>query len=174
MSLEYRILLPTDAAAYVALRLEGLQHNPESFGNTYEETMQDPNLLETFAKRLQPTEEAATFGAFAEGQLVSVVTVKRETMKKVRHKASVVGVYTTPAARGKGIAKQLFHHALAWAQQQEGLEQLILSVLTDNEPALRLYRSWGFEVYGTETHALKYEGVYYDEHHMVLFLNRLC
>jgi len=172
MSIEYRILQPSDAASYVALRLEGLQHNPESFGNTYEETMQDPNLLETFAKRLQPNEEAATFGAFLEGQLVSVATLKRESMKKLRHKASVVGVYTTPTARGKGIAKQLFLHLLSYGQQQEDLEQLNLSVLTENEPALRLYRSHGFEVYGTEKHALKYEGIYYDEHHMVLFLKK--
>ena len=54
------------------------------------------------------------------------------------------------------------------AQDCDGLEQLNLTVVSTNVFAKRLYKSLGFEVYGTERHALKYMGHYYDEELMVL------
>jgi RimJ/RimL family protein N-acetyltransferase len=45
-----------------------------------------------------------------------------------------------------------------------------LTVVSDNHPAKRLYESLGFETYGVERRALKYNGQYYDEDLMVLWL----
>ncbi|MCW1928107.1 GNAT family N-acetyltransferase [Bhargavaea beijingensis] len=43
-----------------------------------------------------------------------------------------------------------------------------MAVVSDNGPAKKLYTSLGFENYGTEPHALKVGGKYYDEDLMVL------
>ncbi len=50
------------------------------------------------------------------------------------------------------------------------LEQLTLGVVSTNEPAKRLYESMGFKTYGIEKRAIKMNGVYSDDEHMVLFL----
>ncbi|MNC69114.1 hypothetical protein D3C87_2208900 [compost metagenome] len=52
------------------------------------------------------------------------------------------------------------------------MERLNLTVVSDNEPARRLYTSVGFQVYGVERKALKTGGIYYDEDLMVLELGQ--
>lgn len=52
---------------------------------------------------------------------------------------------------------------IAQARAQTGLEQLLLSVVTENEAALALYRALGFGDYGREQRALRVAGRYYDE-----------
>ncbi|WP_231638635.1 GNAT family N-acetyltransferase [Paenibacillus sp. JCM 10914] len=42
--------------------------------------------------------------------------------------------------------------------------------MVTNEPGKKLYESIGFQVYGVEPRALKYEGQYWDETLMVLRL----
>jgi len=57
-----------------------------------------------------------------------------------------------------------------WCKEQ-GVEQLELEVVTQNSRAISMYKSFGFEIYGTKKHALKYEnGTYADEYFMCLFL----
>lgn len=165
-----RILQPEDAEQYVALRLEALQQNPEAFLTTYEEMMQDQNMQETWKARLTPSPDAFTMGAFWGGSLVGVCTLIRENNRKLRHKASVVAVYFTPAHRGKGGAKLLLSRLIEKARELEGLEQLSLTVASNNEPARQLYLSLGFTRYGTEKNALKHEGVYQDEDYMAMRL----
>ncbi|WP_228728265.1 GNAT family N-acetyltransferase [Brevibacillus composti] len=165
-----RILQPEDAEQYVALRLEALQLNPEAFLTTYEEMMQDQNMRETWKARLSPSPDAFTMGAFWDGSLAGVCTLIRESHRKLRHKASVVAVYFTPAHRGKGGAKQLLSRLIEKARELEGLEQLSLTVASNNEPARQLYLSLGFTRYGTEKNALKHEGVYQDEDYMAMRL----
>lgn len=165
-----RILQPEDAEQYVALRLEALQQNPEAFLTTYEEMMQDQNMQETWKARLTPSPDAFTMGAFLGGSLVGVCTLIRESHRKLRHKASVVAVYFTPAHRGKGGAKHLLSRLIEKARELEGLEQLSLTVASNNEPARQLYLSLGFTRYGTEKNALKHEGVYQDEDYMAMRL----
>jgi ribosomal protein S18 acetylase RimI-like enzyme len=56
------------------------------------------------------------------------------------------------------------------AGQDSSLEQILLAVATSQEAAMRLYRSFGFETYGTEPRALKVGSTYIDEDHMILRL----
>jgi len=50
------------------------------------------------------------------------------------------------------------------------VEQLLLSIITDNERARRFYEKMGFEAYGLERHALKIGDKYFDEEFRVKFL----
>ena len=54
----------------------------------------------------------------------------------------------------------------------EGIEQILISVVTVQAAALSLYRSLGFESYGRERRALKIGDRYLDEEHMILFVGQ--
>ena len=61
--------------------------------------------------------------------------------------AVVWGVWVEPAARGSGTGRLLLEAVIAWAERR-GLAQLTLWVTESSEPAIRLYRSLGFEERG--------------------------
>ncbi|COR37397.1 Uncharacterised protein [Streptococcus pneumoniae] len=47
----------------------------------------------------------------------------------------------------------------------------MLDVVVGNVGAKKLYESLGFQTYGVQERSLKHNGQYWDEEHMVLFLN---
>ena len=112
--------------------------------------------------------ESFYLGAFDGETLVGIATFIRGTRVKEKHKGHVYGVYLRASHRGKGVGRELLRTLLERAKRGEGLEQILLAVATTREPAGRLYRSLGFEVYGTEPRALKNGDEYIDEHLMIL------
>ncbi|WNR45349.1 GNAT family N-acetyltransferase [Paenibacillus roseipurpureus] len=167
-----RVLEEHDAAIYQAVRLSGLSNNPEAFGSTYERELSFS--LETVAERIKPSQDKFVLGAFDErGKLVGIVTFVRENGIKTAHKGNVFGMYVAQEARGRGWGKSLMLELIRRASLCEGVEQINLAVMSDNEAAKKLYQSLGFKLYGVEVHALKYQGTYYDEDFMVLRLDRL-
>ena len=50
----------------------------------------------------------------------------------------------TPSARGAGLGKQIVEFALDAAFRAD-VEQLVLAVDVDNDPAIRIYRAAGFQ-----------------------------
>ncbi len=166
--MEIRELTESDVEAFQAIRLEGLQLNPEAFGSSYEEQKDRP--LSSYAQRLRDsaaTPDAFTLGAF-DGGLIGTAGFVRDQGAKMRHKGMIWGVYVTQPARGRGVARALMEEAIHRAHAMPGLEQVYLAVMSTNEPALRVYRALGFETYGREPHALKIGETYYDEDLMVL------
>ena len=163
--MEIRLLRPEDADSIRKLRLEALLDSPESFGSSYEEERE--YSLQKFQNRL---EIGFTFGAFQDGKLIGMVTLIPDTKHKTRHKAHIFAMYVTPGLRGQGIGKKLVKEAIETAKQIDGIEQILLSVVTSNDGAKHLYLSLGFEIYGREKHALKIGDSYLDEEHMCLFL----
>ena len=162
-----RRLNPLDAETYLVIRLEALQNNPEAFGSSYEEEKDQP--VEKYILRFQ-SGDSITLGAFVDDQLVGVVTLFRESLAKLQHRANIIAMYVAPNQRGLGIGKSLVVEAIKVANDWAGVEQVNLTVVTTNEPAKKLYASLGFEVFGTEKRALKVSDSYFDEEHMVLFL----
>lgn len=160
-----RKLQPDDAAEYQALRLSGLAEAPSAFASSHEEEAHTP--LAEMARRLSPSESGAIFGAFAEGRLVGVVGVQRESMRKLSHKAVIWGMYVEPSQRRCGHASRLLAHGLSYAWQSLGVVQVNLGVHTENTRAISLYSLFGFTVWGTEPGALVVDGQAQDEHHMV-------
>lgn len=164
-----RILLESDAQQYQELRLSALMTNPEAFGSTYERESKFP--LELIIDRIRPSKEKFVLGALNDnGLLEGIVALVRESGMKTTHKANVFGMYVTKEKRGRGIGKTLMFELINLARNVDGLEQLNLSVISSNEQAKRLYQLVGFETYGLERNALKFNGQYYDEDLMVLRL----
>ncbi|MGD6817901.1 GNAT family N-acetyltransferase [Metabacillus sp. 84] len=166
--MEIRILDVNDAFVFQTLRLKGLITEPEAFGSTFDR--EERYSLETVARRLKPTDSKFTLGAFDENHsLAGMVTFIRGESPKTAHIGNVYGMYIEPVHRRQGLGKALLLDLLKKAGK-ENVEQIHLSVVSGNAAAKNLYKSMGFKTYGVEKHALKFNGKYYDEDLMVLFL----
>ncbi|MBT3943261.1 MAG: GNAT family N-acetyltransferase [Chloroflexi bacterium] len=79
-----------------------------------------------------------------------------------------IGMGLLPDYRGRGLGRRLLDDALNWSWDS-GYERVELSVFTDNEIAIRLYRSAGFVEEGTRRKARKLNGSYNDIMQMGIF-----
>lgn len=163
-----RRLVETDWEAYRAIRLEALQVSPEAFATEFEEQKDLPP--EYWSSRLATGEDSFVLGAFSDERIIATAGFTKERRRKTRHKGNIVGVYVSPSFRGRGIARALVMEIVSQARSVPGLEQVILTVVTENVVAKGLYEKLGFRVFGTELRALKVGDRYLDEEHMVLFL----
>lgn len=201
-------LTPAHAEAYVALRREMLLDSPRSFGAS---PGQDKGSDVEHMRTALGQPEFAVIGAF-EGmagaggmgelgtrgehspKLVAVAAVLREAPIKRRHIAKIWGVYVTPSARGRGLAKRVVQGAIeaarSWGDANAGggqvgtrgvgemggagvrVEQVQLSVSETAPVARAVYESLGFVTWGIEPDALRVVGDVRGaaERHMVLVL----
>ncbi len=162
---ELRELTKGDVARFRRVRLLGLQESPTAFGASYAQEERMP--IEELAKRLVSTADRWVLGAFQENELVGVIGFIRESGDKSRHKGFIWGMYVIPEFRRQGVGRALFRESLARIDSLIGLRQVVLSVVTTNRGALRLYEEFGFRTYGEEVDALCIDGSFHSEFHMV-------
>ena len=92
--------------------------------------------------------------------------------KRYLHRAAM-GIAVRKDYWHKGIGKRMMEECIKWCREK-GIEQLELEVVTQNDRAVSMYKSFGFQIHGTKKHALKYaDGSYADEYLMILFLNEI-
>ncbi|MCP8882905.1 GNAT family N-acetyltransferase [Devosia sp. XJ19-1] len=166
MTHSIRRLGPDDAAAYRAIRHEGLANHPEAFVSTAESFAQ-----RTDAEIIQTLEALTVFGAFLpDGRLGGINAFLRNDGAKERHRGWMIQVYVRPEQRGTGMAAALVEHLIEHASHH--VLQVHLGVWSENVPAIKLYQRLGFQTYGTEPRYLFVNGRYIDEHLMVRFLDK--
>jgi ribosomal protein S18 acetylase RimI-like enzyme len=161
---QVRRLGPDDAAAFQALRLEGLATDPCAFAASHDEEA-GQSLIEV-AVRL---ERQPVFGALEGAELVGVAGFAIPPLAKKRHKGLLWGVYVREAARGRGVGRAVVARVIEHARTH--VVQLHAAVVTSNQPARRLYRSLGFEPYGLEPRGLACASRYFDQELMILMLD---
>lgn len=163
---DVRRLVPTDAPAFQALRLAGLQAHPEAFGSSYEEEKDWP--LARVREWLTARPESGVFGAFGHDRLVGVLGLGRQPRPKFAHVGFLWGMYVQADATGRGIGRALVDAALALARSQPGLRHVTLQVSADNRAAIALYQSFGFVEIGREPDAMRVGNRFQDELRMYL------
>jgi ribosomal protein S18 acetylase RimI-like enzyme len=117
--------------------------------------------------------DSFTLGAFEDHHLAGIVSFQREgkEREKLRHKGLLFRMYVDPQFRGKGIAQLLIKTVVERVERSGDIEQINLTVVSDNPVAKKLYEKFGFTSFALEKNALKWKGHYYTEEQMVLFLS---
>lgn len=92
------------------------------------------------------------FVALHEGRVVGEADIRRMAPHRLRHVAHL-GLSVHPGHQGRGLGRALMNTLLDWrAAQSTGalgpITRLDLNVLADNDRAIVLYRSLGFEIEG--------------------------
>lgn len=99
-----------------------------------------------------------------QGNLVGYLVAIGGSVKRTRHTAYLV-IGIVEAYRGKGIGTALFQRLEEWALKQR-ISRLELTVVTQNNEGIALYKKSGFEVEGTKRNSLLIDGTFYDEYYM--------
>lgn len=84
---------------------------------------------------------------------------------RLRHSASI-GISIHKDYQGMGVGKKLMEKIIDLADNWLMLVRLELGVVCDNEKAIHLYKSMGFELEGTKKYAIIRNGEYVDEYVM--------
>lgn len=168
MDIHFRRLLPPDAPAYRALRLECLQEFPYNFGTDYASQVALPKLyMEEQIERQNP--DLFAVGAWDGDRLIGIAGLSRDTALHRRHIGLVIQVYVQAAYSGHRVGLRLMQALIAEAWRVEGLEQLTLEVVTSSPHAIYMYGQAGFEQMGFHKDFLKVGDRYEDAVMMVLF-----
>ena len=156
-----------DAGRVRALRLEALKAHPQAFSSDYETSSLDP--LETWEERLAKytlSPDQTLLLAQAGDELVGMAGIYRDPRPKIRHAASIWGVYVKPGWRGLQVGEGLVRACLEWARAHAVIT-VRLGVISENASAIRCYQRCGFKVYGVEPKVIYWDEHYYDELLMV-------
>jgi ribosomal protein S18 acetylase RimI-like enzyme len=138
------------------IRLEALRLHPDCFSAELE--VEEAFTREQWLSRLA---SAATFGGFTDGALNGVVVFAKPSSKKTRHTGELGAMYVRAAARGTGVADALIEAIIDHAVNE--VEQLKLTVNTENARAIKLYERHGFRTIGKYPNSLRVGDRTYEE-----------
>jgi L-phenylalanine/L-methionine N-acetyltransferase len=103
--------------------------------------------------------------ACVEGEIVGMLSLHVSPRLRRAHVGDL-GMAVHDKWAGKGVGTALMKAAIDLADNWLNLARLELSVYTDNQPALRLYKKLGFEIEGTHRKYAFRDGSYVDAYTM--------
>ncbi|MGC9345608.1 MAG: GNAT family N-acetyltransferase [Candidatus Bathyarchaeales archaeon] len=103
------------------------------------------------------------------GKIVGMAYLVRGKFAKNNH-VGFLGILVLKGFRRRGIGEAMMNYVMKWAQKQDGLEKISLTVFSTNKVAINLYRKFGFAIEGISKKQYKIEGKYIDEITMGKFL----
>jgi ribosomal protein S18 acetylase RimI-like enzyme len=164
-------LTPQHAQAYRALMLDAYAQHPDAFTSSVGERAALP--LAWWQARLAegPNVAEAVWASIAGEVIQGVAGLSFERREKVRHKATLFGMYVRPDVRGQGLGRQLVDAVLAHARTCPEISLLQLTVTDGNAGAIALYRAAGFEAWGHEPWAVRVGEGFVHKQHMWCPLN---
>ena len=149
---------PDDAAALVALAQEvGSEEGRWILTTSGWRSVADERR---YLKAVQRHSDAAVFVVEVDGRIVGRLSLARDPHPASQHVADL-GLMVAAGHRRRGIGKVLLEEAVRWARES-GVRKLELHVFPWNEPALRLYESFGFEREGLRREHYARDGEYVD------------
>lgn len=164
-----RKLDENDLSSFYNLRLEGLLDSPASFRNSYEEEKaQGMSFYKSILDRNKMNNNV--FGAFVQNEIIGCIGFYQEEKSKIKHKCNIWGLYVKPNYRNQKVGRQLVEATIKHIKERLDCSTINLSVKKDNISAIKLYESFGFKIWGTESRAMCIDGEFYEEMHLSLLL----
>jgi ribosomal protein S18 acetylase RimI-like enzyme len=116
--------------------------------------------------------DSFTLGAYVDSEFAGVVSFARDggDREKLRHKGILFRMYVSKDYRGQGVAKKLIEELIERVKLIADIEQINLTVISNNDNAKKLYEKIGFVTFGSEKNAIKWKGKYFAEDQMTLSL----
>ncbi|WP_152224857.1 GNAT family N-acetyltransferase [Pseudomonas sp. SCB32] len=117
---------------------------------------------EMWRKRLTlDSERQVTLVALHEGEVVGSANLEQYPRARRSH-CGAIGMGVAVTWQGRGLGTRLLAELLEVADNWMGLRRIELTVYTDNQPAIALYRKFGFEVEGQLREFALRDGVHAD------------
>jgi putative acetyltransferase len=168
MNLNIRPVRFEDAGAINEIRtMDGVRENIMAL------TSERISRAESMISGLTPNDHMFVAEVEEDGvkRVVGVIGLNVNQSPRVRHSASL-GIMINRDYQGKGIGRALLNKVIDLADNWLMLVRLELGVFTDNERAINLYKSLGFEIEGTKRCAIIRNGQYADEYMMSRIVRR--
>lgn len=166
-TLEIVTLAVDEWPAYKQLRIEAVSDSPQAFGSNREQQLTHPDSF--WQKRL----EDAALGqgqwllfARCNGALAGMIGAYQD--EETPQEATVISVYVSPSARGRGISTLLMR-AILDELRKAGIQKAWIGVNIEQKAALHLYLKSGFQVVKTERNRMG-DGQFHDEYLMSMLL----
>lgn len=123
--------------------------------------------VESWRKRLaEPPEGIVSLVACVENEIVGQLGLHTFPNSPRRRHAGQIGIAVCDDWQGKGIGTALMQAAVDLADKWLNLVRLELDVYSDNEPAIKLYKKFGFVIEGTMSRYSFRDGQYVDTYMM--------
>lgn len=158
MDIKIRHSEPGDAEAF-----QEIYAQPRALWGTLQ--LPFPSLEKWREKLSSPSDGLYSLVAEVNGQVVGNLALHHSTSPRRRHTGSL-GMGVHDEWQGQGVGTALMEAAIDLADKWLNLTRLELQVFTDNEPAVHLYRKFGFESEGTLRRFAFRDGEYADVYTM--------
>ncbi|MYL59948.1 GNAT family N-acetyltransferase [Virgibacillus halodenitrificans] len=119
-------------------------------------------------KQIKKQSNSTILVAEMDNKLVGYVIAIGGSTQRTKHAAYLV-IGILKAYRGKGLGSALFSNVTEWAERNR-LLRLELTVVTENQAGIALYKKSGFNIEGTKRKSLIINDVAYDEYYMAKLL----
>jgi L-phenylalanine/L-methionine N-acetyltransferase len=121
-----------------------------------------PSVEQWRKKTAEPLEGLYSLVACFDREVVGQIGLQTFPNRPRRHHVGAIGMMVRDDWQGKGIGAQLMQAVVDLADKWLNLARLELEVYPDNEPAIKLYKKFGFQVEGTQIGSAFRDGQYVD------------
>ena len=138
----------SELGLYLAIRRDALVMNPEAFGDSVAKfDARDPSIdRERFRRHVSQTDHVLV-GAFDGDQCVGMTALVRNTEPEYQDRGTIWGVFVNPEYRGQKLGERMFAEVFDVAKDFDWLNEIVLSVKSDNRPAIKLYEQSAMETF---------------------------
>lgn len=161
---EVRVARPSDAGAFLSAYAEVARE--KRFIQTERVTARVRDYRRRFRRSWD--ERGANLVAVDGDRVVGSLSIRRDDHPATWHVATL-GMFVVAGHRGRGLGGALMREALRWAREHR-VERVELTVYPHNEPAIALYRRFGFVEEGRLVRHAKKSYGYEDEILMAVWL----